>query len=724
MTKWLKERVHWAGMDSEVARYVAGCEQCQRSKPDNRGRQGLPLAIETPARPWDVICMDFIGPLPRTAVGNNAAMVVIDKLTRYTYYIAMRTTSTAQDVFALLDRFVLSERGLPSKIISDRDSRFTSHFWEALWDGMGTTLKRSTAFHPQTDGSTERANRTLIEQLRSFVANDQRNWDTLLPQLQQATNDAVCQSTGFTPFFMNNGRVRRTLLDAELERDGVAQRGAYPGADALASRMKAAQEHARAQIEIAQAKNIADSSRGRREAVIQRGDKVWLSNRNMLLNDPERVRKLEPLYVGPYLVLEMCGSNAARLQLPQECKLHPVFNLDLLKLYVDGQISHPDRPVRDSRPAALAEEDPERGGPVRDPVYEVEEVISSRRRGAKRQYRVKWLGWPVEQSSWLPKEELQDCAELVAEYEARQSEIRAAQAIVSSVDVRRMAERAEQTRIWAASVTTGRQVGIKTGPRVSPADLQKLRDEQTADARAEHRAAAKDNQPVATDRPPMGPKGQIDMGSQRCVADTKAGGQCKANTRHGEYCWMHLAQLHGARIKKSTIPDGGKGLFAARDYKKNEVIARYTGDLVSTDTDNGYQGSKYVLELTQTVAIDAARTNTAEGRMINDARGSGHRNNARFSANQANKTAVLRAERNIKKGEEFFCSYGSSYWPGRTAAKAADAAPAVPVPAAEARVPAAGAAAPAVPSVSGKRSYAKVAATGAGRDRDNPIVLT
>lgn len=173
---------------------------------------------------------------------------------------------------------------------------------------------------------------------------------------------------------------------------------------------------------------------------------------------------------------------------------------------------------------------------------------------------------------------------------------------------------------------------------------------------------------------------------------------------------MHLAQLHGARIKKSTIADGGKGLFAARDYKKNEIIARYTGDLVRTDTNDNYQGSRYVLELTQEVAIDAVRTNTAEGRMINDARGSGHRNNARFSVNQVNKTAVLRAERNIKKGEEFFCSYGSSYWPARAAAKA------VPVPA--------NALAPAESSSGRQRSYAKVAEAGAGRDKNNPIVLT
>src|SRR5215217_2903273 len=106
-----------------------------------------------------------------------------------------------------------------------------------MWAAMRAELKRSTAFHPQTDGATERANRTLIEQLRSHVDEHQGDWDLLLPQLQRANNSAVCISTGFTPFEMNYGRKVRTELDAELERDGVAQpavaAGVYPGATQL-----------------------------------------------------------------------------------------------------------------------------------------------------------------------------------------------------------------------------------------------------------------------------------------------------------------------------------------------------------------------------------------------------------------------------------------------------------------------------------------------------------
>jgi hypothetical protein len=153
------------------------------------------------------------------------------------------------------------------------------------------------------------------------------------------------------------------------------------------------------------------------------------------------------------------------------------------------------------------------------------------------------------------------------------------------------------------------------------------------------------------------------MGTRRCAANTKAGMQCKALTRHGEYCWIHLAQLRGVRIKSSTVPRAGKALFAARNHKKGDEVARYTGDTVLTGGDHG--GSHYVLELSERISIDAARTDTAEGRMINDSRGSGKTNNVRFSCNQAAKTAILRATRNIKMGEELFVAYGRAFWPER-----------------------------------------------------------
>jgi hypothetical protein len=650
---WLQERVWWPKMSEDVAKYVAGCEQCQRNKPDLAGKQGLPLSVEVPRRAWQVLCMDFIGPLPRTARGHNAAMVVVDKLTRYAIYVPCSTTSTAQEVFALFMARVLGEHGIPEKIISDRDTRFTSRFWEGIWEQMGAELKRSTAFHPQSDGQTENQNRTLIQALRSYVDANQSDWDLLLPWMQFAHNTSECASTGFTPDYMVHGQHARTLLDAALEADGVAARSTYPGARELARRIRAAAETARAVTEKAQEKQRRDATAGRREVQVQAGDKVWLSNRNMLMNTAGRARKLEALFYGPYVIKAMHGPNAAELLLPAGCRLHPVFNTDLLRKHVDGKIEFPERPQRDARPGPVPEEDPAAGGPAAgEPTYEVEAVTGKRtsRRG-RIEYRLRWRGWPEEQSSWVAEEECGDCGELVADYEQLLLDRRRAVGSVLTMLTGRLHERWQRVEKWR---------------RVAALRQQQLSEAEQRAQRESAIVAATSNEPVTADRPQPDKHGQIAMGSQRCTANNRTGKQCASRTLHGQYCWVHRAQLDGTRIKASSVPGAGKGLWAAtRDFGPGDIIARYTGDLVPTVAGgraDGFGGSHYVLELSDAVSIDAARTNTADGRMVNDARGSGQRPNCRFSVNQRAKTATLRAVRRIAKGAEILVSYGRQFW--------------------------------------------------------------
>ena len=473
---WLAERVWWPNMAKAAADYVRGCEQCQRNKPDLRGKQGLPLSIDAPAAPWEVICMDFIGPLPCTARGHDTILVVIDKLTRWVYYIPTRQTASAQDTFALIDRFVLANHDTPKQIISDRDTRFTSRFWEDLWATMRTQLKRSTAFHPQTDGSTERANRTLIEQLRSYVDEHQGDWDLLLPQLQRANNSAVCFSTGFSPFEMNHGRKMRTELDAELEADAVAPaRAAYPGAAALAEKRAQVEAEARVRIEKAQKKQQKDAQQGRRPADMAVGDKVWLSNRNLRLDEQGRARKLEALYFGPYEVLAMHGSNAAKILLPAGSRLHPVFNLDLLRKFVDGQSEFPERPAHNDRPGPVPEEDPAAGGPAAaaaagaadaEPEYEVEAIIGSRGHGLRQSYRVKWRGWPIEQASWRPAAECHEtCPERVRQFEETQRQRRRAVHVIRELEE----EKSERRLAWTlASISQPADVAAAAQPFAQP----------------------------------------------------------------------------------------------------------------------------------------------------------------------------------------------------------------------------------------------------------------
>ena len=170
--------------------------------------------------------------------------------------------------------------------------------------------------------------------------------------------------------------------------------------------------------------------------------------------------------------------------------------------------------------------------------------------------------------------------------------------------------------------------------------------------------------------PPMR-LGQVQMPSQRCTAEVKKGGRCGAKTRHGQYCWVHLKQLCSIRIKPVGAPINGKGIFAERDYKVGETVSVYSGDLIQEHRDEFDNGSHYVLQISARKHIDAARTNTAPARLANDPRGTGSRANCHFVANPRMTTARLVTFRPVKKGEQFFVSYGAQYWSARAQGKQA-----------------------------------------------------
>jgi hypothetical protein len=163
--------------------------------------------------------MDLITDLPKCASGVDAVVVFVDRLTKMIVCAPTTKTVTAPQLAQIFVFKVFCQFGLPSSIVSDRDVRFTSNFWQALWQMLGTKLKMSTAFHPQTDGQTERANRTVEEMLRPYVHPRQDDWDQHLDLVAFAYNNATQASTGQTPFFLNHGRHPATPFDRALPRE-------------------------------------------------------------------------------------------------------------------------------------------------------------------------------------------------------------------------------------------------------------------------------------------------------------------------------------------------------------------------------------------------------------------------------------------------------------------------------------------------------------------------
>ena len=404
----IKQRFYWSGMDAWVAEYISGCEACQRNKPSNRLSQGMPQPLGIPEAPWQQWTIDFIVKLPRTTTGYDTILVVVDKLTKMVVYIPMIEASSAAEVAVLLLQNVVRHHGYPESIVSDRDVRFTSKLWKSMWRQLGTSLRMGTAYHPQSDGQTERANRTLEESLRAFINVNQTNWDTLLMGIEIAVNTTVNASTKFTPFMLNHGREMRLPIDNALPR----LQDSHPGGEELAAKIKHDIAAARESIRLAQERQSKAAAENKREATFKAGDRVWLSMEHLAVVGSDRTPKLTSKFIGPYRIKEIRG-NAAVLQLPRSFRIHNVINFDRLKAFVDGVASHPDRIVENHNPPAVDQDGDGNGEAV---SYEVEAIIGKKGAGSGVRYLVKWTGYGIEESQWMSIKKLQGSLELVEEY--------------------------------------------------------------------------------------------------------------------------------------------------------------------------------------------------------------------------------------------------------------------------------------------------------------------
>jgi hypothetical protein len=241
--------------------------------------------------------MDLVVGLPKTARGNSGIAVFVNRLSKQIIISPISDDTTAPVIAKAYFDTVFRHKGLSKVIISDRDPRLPLFSGVHFFRVMGTRLSFSTAFHPETDGQTERANRVIEELLRHYVSARHTDWDMYLTPVEFAYNNSVQASTGHSPFYLNSGQ--HPLTPGSLLKPPASD---IPAADQLLANIASALSDAKTLLALAQNRQKQYADKKRRPLILQPGDKVCLSTAHLPLRGRTQVRKLAPKYTGPFTV--------------------------------------------------------------------------------------------------------------------------------------------------------------------------------------------------------------------------------------------------------------------------------------------------------------------------------------------------------------------------------------------------------------------------------------
>ena len=390
----------WPQMSRYVGIYVKGCDACQRTKAIRRPPMGELHPLETAQERWDTVSVDFIAELP-DAHGFDAIMNVVDTTGKRAHFIPTHTTVTAEGAANIYLREIWKHHGLPRRIVSDRGPQFVAQFMRELLRLLGIHRATSTAYHPQTDGQTERVNQELEQFLRIFVSERQDDWDELLPMAEFAYNNHVHSSTQATPFMIEYGRHPRMGFEPQQPRSEMSS------VNEFVDRMAKGLEEAKAAIAKAKDEYAQYYNRHRTPApILNPGDKVWLDASDIKTTRPSQ--KLAHRQLGPYAIERRVGKDSYRLKLPFSMRrLHPVFSIVKLTPYEEDQI--PGRRSKPPPPPILVDGEEQ---------YEVERILDSRMRYRRLEYLVKWQGYDDGYNSWEPHYNLA-APDVVADFHRR-----------------------------------------------------------------------------------------------------------------------------------------------------------------------------------------------------------------------------------------------------------------------------------------------------------------
>ncbi|RVW78377.1 Transposon Ty3-G Gag-Pol polyprotein [Vitis vinifera] len=376
MYKDLRQNYWWSGMKRDIAQFVAQCLVCQQVKAEHQRPAGSLQPLAIPEWKWEHITMDFVIGLPRTLGGNNVIWVIVDRLTKSAHFLPMKVNFSLDRLASLYVKEIVRMHGVPVSIVSDRDPRFTSRFWHSLQKALGTKLSFSTAFHPQTDGQSERVIQVLEDLLRACILD-------LQASIGMAHFESLYGRKCRSPICWNDVGERK-LLGPELVQLTVEK------VALIKERLKAVQSRH---------KSYADQRR--RDLEFEVGDHVFLKVSPMKsVMRFGRKGKLSPRFVGPFEILERVGTLAYKVALPPSLsKVHNVFHVSTLRKYIYDP-SH----VVELEPIQIFEDLTYEEVPVQ--IVDVMDKVL--RHAVVKLVKVQWSNHSIREATWELEEEMRE----------------------------------------------------------------------------------------------------------------------------------------------------------------------------------------------------------------------------------------------------------------------------------------------------------------------------
>lgn len=382
----------WPGMRAFTKTYVSGCQTCQRNKSPRHKPVGFLQPLPIPTGPWRSISMDAIVKLPASK-DFDSIMVIVCRLTKMAHFLPFKEEGFTSEHLAKMFQFIFRLHGIPEDIVSDRGPIFTSKFWRSFASGVQIKLNFSTAFHPQSDGQTERVNQVLEQYLRMFINYHQDDWSDLLASAEFTYNNTEHASTKITPFFANYGY---HPCDPSAPLPPSSNPTSTTHLEEISKLRTLLQENiAKAQADYSKFYNRKVKSHLNLSdmPLYSVGDKVWLNSRKISTSRPSA--KLDHKLLGPFKIIEKISDLVFRLDLPPTMEINNTFHVSNLEPFHEG---HPGQLQQDAPPIIVSGER----------HYVPERILQANfnEETNTHEYLVHWEGYPDSDDTWEPYEEL------------------------------------------------------------------------------------------------------------------------------------------------------------------------------------------------------------------------------------------------------------------------------------------------------------------------------